>query len=68
MISELCLVTGVAGFIGSTLSRRLVDEGFGVLGIDCLTDHYSAQTKETNLLALKPHPDFELIDQDLAEF
>lgn len=34
------LVTGVAGFIGSTLAERLVRAGEDVVGIDCFTDYY----------------------------
>jgi len=32
------LVTGVAGFVGSTLAERLVDDGADVVGIDCFAD------------------------------
>ena len=34
------LVTGAAGFIGSTLSERLVADGAEVVGLDCFTDYY----------------------------
>ena len=34
------LVTGVAGFIGSTLAERLLDDGADVVGLDCFTDYY----------------------------
>ena len=34
------LVTGVAGFIGSTLAERLLADGADVVGIDCFTDYY----------------------------
>lgn len=43
------LVTGCAGFIGSTLSERLLEEGFEVVGIDSFTDYYSRDIKEFNL-------------------
>ena len=33
------LVTGAAGFIGSTLVDRLLDDGADVVGIDCFTDY-----------------------------
>jgi nucleoside-diphosphate-sugar epimerase len=35
------LITGVAGFIGSTLAERLVREGIDVVGIDNFSDYYS---------------------------
>jgi nucleoside-diphosphate-sugar epimerase len=31
---ETCLVTGVAGFIGSTLADRLLRDGYAVVGVD----------------------------------
>lgn len=43
------LVTGVAGFIGSTLADRLVRDGSDVVGIDCFTDYYPRAVKERNL-------------------
>jgi len=43
------VVTGSAGFIGSTLFERLVKDGHSVLGIDCLTDYYDIDLKQRNL-------------------
>ena len=40
------LVTGAAGFIGSSLSARLKKSGFEVMGIDNFTPYYSTQLKE----------------------
>ena len=48
------LVTGVAGFIGSTLAERLLDDGADVIGIDCFTDYYPRAVKERNLATLPP--------------
>jgi len=42
------LVTGVAGFIGSTLARRLLEEGASVVGVDSLTDYYDRALKRRN--------------------
>ena len=47
------LVTGVAGFIGSTLADRLVRSGEDVVGIDCFTDYYPRAAKERNLAQLR---------------
>lgn len=40
------IVTGAAGFIGSTLTQRLLEEGYFVTGIDSITDYYSADIKK----------------------
>ena len=42
-------VTGAAGFIGFHLSRRLLDLGHTVVGIDNLNDYYSVRLKEDRL-------------------
>jgi UDP-glucose 4-epimerase len=46
------LVTGVAGFIGSHLAGRLLQEGFQVIGIDSFLDNYSRKIKGNNLRGL----------------
>lgn len=59
------LVTGVAGFIGSTLAERLVRDGADVLGIDCFTDYYDRAMKERNLVQLLRQPRFRLVEAAL---
>lgn len=59
------LVTGAAGFIGSNLVERLVDDGWGVVGIDCLTPYYDVGQKRANLDELLGRPGFEFVDADL---
>jgi nucleoside-diphosphate-sugar epimerase len=61
------LVTGVAGFIGSTLADRLVRDGVDVVGIDCFTDYYPRAVKERNLAALLAHPAFRFVESRLQE-
>jgi UDP-glucose 4-epimerase len=61
------LVTGAAGFIGSTLSERLVAEGLTVLGIDSFTDYYSRSEKELHLSALQGNPAFQLIEAEIEK-
>jgi UDP-glucose 4-epimerase len=56
------LVTGVAGFIGSTLAERLVRNGEDVVGIDCFTDYYPRVAKERNLAFLRTAPNFRFIE------
>jgi UDP-glucose 4-epimerase len=66
------LVTGAAGFIGSTLAERLLADGADVIGIDCFTDFYPRPIKERNLSGALKHPRFRFIesriqDVDLAD-
>jgi len=62
-----CLVTGVAGFIGSHLAERLLDLGSTVTGVDCFTDYYSHELKQRNLQGLNRRPGFELRVANLAD-
>ncbi len=62
-----CLVTGVAGFIGSHLAERLLREGYHVVGVDCLRDYYSPDIKRSNLAALLPQPAFQFHPVDLIQ-
>lgn len=66
------LITGVAGFIGSTLAERLVREGIDVVGIDNFSDYYSRAQKEQNLKWLhttvkKPWPRFRLVETRIQD-
>ena len=61
------LVTGAAGFIGFHLSRRLLQEGHTVVGIDSLNDYYSPALKESRLALLRPFPNFSFIQMDMAD-
>ncbi len=61
------LVTGVAGFIGSTLAERLLQSGANVVGIDCFTDYYPRPLKERNLGGLRAQPNFTFIESRLQD-
>lgn len=55
------VVTGTAGFIGSALSERLLDDGDSVVGIDGFVDNYPRALKERNLSGFAEHPRFRLV-------
>jgi UDP-glucuronate 4-epimerase len=61
------LVTGCAGFIGSTLVDALLAEGSEVVGVDAFTDYYPREPKQAALAPARAHAGFELIEADLAE-
>ncbi|MBA8887105.1 UDP-glucuronate 4-epimerase [Dokdonella fugitiva] len=61
------LVTGAAGFIGSTLSERLLARGDDVLGYDNLNDYYDPTLKEARLAKLTPHANFRFVRGSLED-
>jgi nucleoside-diphosphate-sugar epimerase len=56
------LVTGAAGFIGSTLADALTTRGVDVIGLDCFTDYYPREIKERNLAPLRGRPRFSFVE------
>ncbi len=61
------VVTGVAGFIGSSLAETLLDRGEQVTGIDCFIDYYPRALKEKNLQGLLANARFRFIEQNLVD-
>lgn len=61
------LVTGAAGFIGSNLSRRLLNAGKTVVGIDNFTPYYDPTLKEARVKHFLNHPNFKLVRMDMAQ-
>jgi len=61
------LITGAAGFIGSTLAHRLLDRGDEVLGLDNLNDYYDVRLKQARLARLTGRPGFAFERLDIAD-
>ncbi len=61
------LVTGSAGFIGSTLSLRLLARGDEVIGLDNLNDYYDVNLKKARLARIESHSHFTDIRLNLED-
>ncbi len=61
------LVTGAAGFIGSRLSRALLERGDTVVGLDNFDPYYDVRHKRRNVADLTPHPRFTLVEGDFRD-
>src|SRR5690554_234481 len=65
-MKETYLVTGAAGFIGYFLTKRLLDEGKTVIGIDNLNDYYDVNLKLHRLSFIKNHKNFTFVKMDIS--
>lgn len=67
--NKTVFITGVAGFIGSNLSKRLLKEvaGIKIIGIDNMNDYYDVKIKEYRLKELEQYSNFVFIKGDLAD-
>ena len=61
------LVTGAAGFIGSSLTESLLERGDEVIGIDNFHDYYSPERKRANIKPLKDNSKFTFIEGDFTD-
>lgn len=61
------LVTGAAGFIGFHLSKKLLENGAIVVGLDNLNDYYDPNLKQARLDQLAPHDSFTHVNFDMAD-
>lgn len=59
------LVTGAAGFIGSSICERLVKNGHNVLGVDSFSSYYDPAIKRRNVSTLQSVRQFEMREADL---
>jgi len=61
------LLTGTAGFIGSNLGEKLLEQKNEVVGIDNFDSYYSREIKERNLRHLKDYDKFHFLEMDLRD-
>ncbi|MDZ7384750.1 MAG: GDP-mannose 4,6-dehydratase [candidate division KSB1 bacterium] len=61
------LITGAAGFIGSHLAERLLQEQHTIVGLDDFNDFYDPAVKRANVQALLEKDDFYLVEGDIRD-
>jgi UDP-glucuronate 4-epimerase len=61
------LVTGAAGFIGFHQSKRLLEDGHQVIGLDNLNDYYDVNLKKSRLEMLQKYENFQFSLMDLKD-
>lgn len=66
-VQRKIFVTGTAGFIGFHLARRLLDEGFAVLGYDGITDYYDVVLKRQRHQMLLQNSHFRAVEAMLED-
>ncbi len=66
--SKKILVSGTAGFIGFHLAKRLLDDGFTVIGIDSITDYYDMNIKLRRNQILLANKNYRFYKKDLADY
>lgn len=62
------LVTGSAGFIGFHLSKRLLSEGYQVIGLDSVNDYYEVSLKESRNEILLKTEGYTFYKQSLEDY
>ncbi len=61
------LLTGAAGFIGMFVSKRLLENGHEVIGLDNLNSYYTVKLKQARLNELKAFDNFRFVEMDMAD-
>lgn len=65
--NQVIAVTGSAGFIGFHLTKRLLEMGYHVVGIDNLNDYYDPNLKKARLTILGENPGFHFYQVDIHD-
>lgn len=60
------IVTGVAGFIGFSISRELLRQGYEVIGLDNLNNYYAVELKKARLEKIKNNSSFRFFKADIS--
>lgn len=69
LANKTILITGIAGFIGSNLAERILEEdsSVNIVGIDCITDYYDIRLKEYRLEKLNGFRNYTFIKGNIAD-
>ena len=62
------LVTGGAGFIGSHITKKLLERGDNVVCVDNFNDYYSPDIKEKNIEPFLKNPNYKLYRKDIVDY
>ena len=61
------LITGAAGFIGSSLCEELLKQGKNIIGIDNFDAFYAREIKESNIKNCLKNKNFKFYEADLTD-
>lgn len=64
---DVILVTGAAGFIGYHFSKKLLEYGHRVVGVDNLNDYYEVSLKQGRLHELEQNRSFTFVHADISQ-
>ena len=67
-MNETILVTGAAGFIGFHISKRLLEMGYRVVGVDNINPYYDVRLKEARLEILRSRQNFIFYKMDISDY
>lgn len=66
-VKKTYFITGAAGFVGYYLSKKLLEQGCRVVGIDNLNEYYDVNLKHERLKSLEPFENFVFIKGDISD-